>query len=136
MNDLRRRRLARTLWPVAALIVGAACGDGLVGVCLTYAAPSVQVMPRDAATDAYLGAGATLVQHSGTYIDSISLPLDYAPPYEQELVVSSAFERPGIYELTVRRAGYADWVRTNVHVSANSCHVETVRLEARLEALP
>jgi hypothetical protein len=131
-------RVVRRLGFGIGLAFASACaGDSLIpGGCTDNAVPSIQVMVRDAATDDYLGPGSTFVQRSGSYADSVSLPLDYDLPYELELTVVSAFERAGTYRVIVGRDGYATWERTNVHVGANSCHVETVRLEARLEALP
>jgi hypothetical protein len=46
--------------------------------------------------------------------------------------VQSAYERPGLYDVTVRRAGYIDWVRENVQVNEAVCGLHTVDLTARL----
>jgi hypothetical protein len=137
MSRVRRRRWRRRLGFVAVCALAAACHDGPTSVvCADYAAPSIQVLVRDAATGAYLGAGSTFVQRSGSYADSASLPIDLDLPYDLSLVVESAFERSGTYDVTVRRAGYVTWERSAVHVASGVCHVETVRLEAHLQASP
>ncbi len=48
--------------------------------------------------------------------------------------VMGAGERPGVYMVTVRKSGYADWTRSGVTVrmTSDGCHVDPVRLDAAL----
>jgi len=48
--------------------------------------------------------------------------------------VMGAGERPGVYTITVRKSGYADWTRAGVAVgmTADGCHVSGVHLDAAL----
>lgn len=48
-------------------------------------------------------------------------------------VFSGAFEQPGRYDVTVEAEGYETWQQENVVVTADECHVKTVRLDARLQ---
>lgn len=47
-----------------------------------------------------------------------------------------AGEREGTYTVTVRKAGFIDWERTNVVVTADGCHVRPVAVTGRLERAP
>jgi hypothetical protein len=49
------------------------------------------------------------------------------------LLLSSAGERAGTYDLTIRSPGYRDWTRTGVEVTKDQCHVRPVTLTARLQ---
>jgi hypothetical protein len=94
--------------------------------------PSIAVLVRDDATGAFIGAGATLVQRDGAFVDSVSFPAD-APTYNTvPLATHDALERAGEYTITVRRAGFADWERTGIVVSDGRCNVRTVHLTAFL----
>jgi hypothetical protein len=44
-----------------------------------------------------------------------------------------AYEKPGTYEVTVQQTGYRLWTRTNVQVTRDECHVQTVSLTALLQ---
>jgi hypothetical protein len=46
--------------------------------------------------------------------------------------LSGAFEREGTYDVWVTAPGYQTWLRENVTVGADECHVIPVRLTARL----
>jgi len=48
--------------------------------------------------------------------------------------VMGAGERPGVYSITVRKSGYAEWTRSGVAVGMTSdgCHVQGVHLDAAL----
>jgi hypothetical protein len=51
-------------------------------------------------------------------------------------VFNAAGERPGLYTVTVERAGYHSATQSHVRVSAGECHVRTVGLHIRLDVLP
>jgi len=42
-------------------------------------------------------------------------------------------ERPGTYDITVSKIGYASWSTIGVTVTADECHVIPVRLDVDLE---
>jgi hypothetical protein len=80
-------------------------------------------------------ASATLIARAGAYVDSVGprAPLPNGPQGPAVLILSTAGERPGTYDLTVRAPGYRDWTRTGVQVTADECHVHPVALTARLQ---
>jgi len=94
--------------------------------------PSISVLVRDAATDAYIGSGATLVLTDGAFVDSASHPAVLPSVNEYPLTTPNSGERAGTYDVIVRRAGYDDWHRNDVVVTQGRCHVRTVSLTARL----
>lgn len=113
------------------MLVGCRENTGLT-VCDRYASPSVVVQVRDLVTGAYIASGATLVLRDGAFVDSVSMPADETTRNGVGLMTENSLERAGVYSVTVRRAGYARWVREGVKVTADECHVRTVLLTARL----
>ena len=113
-------------------LTGIACLNQ--GPCTLQADPSVRVRVQDSISGAPIASGARMIQRNGTYVDSAEVrPND---PYVDAfpLYVFSALERPGIYAITVRKAGYRDWSRNAVIVREDNCgHPQTVSLTARLQ---
>lgn len=111
----------------AALLALAGCGNLPIGTdCTTDVRPALSVQLRDARTGAALGAPATAVARDGTFADS-------AEVWAGESSARLAQERPGVYDVTVRKAGYREWARAGVRVRDGECHVRTVVLVAELE---
>lgn len=94
--------------------------------------PSITVLAVDSLSGDTLWTGTKLVQTATGYADSVTAPAGSPPVGFPRLVVNSAYERPGLYAVAVRRAGYIDWVRENVQVNAEACGLHTVNLTARL----
>lgn len=127
-------RLAVTLTGLSALV---ACDD-VFGprACTLEMRPSVVVYVRDARTDAYIAAGATLILADGAFVDSVTVPADRSSENARGLWTFESSERPGVYQVTVRREGYEEWVRSGVWVRGDACHVATVTTTARMVAAP
>jgi hypothetical protein len=68
----------------------------------------------------------TIIATEGSYTETINPPAGAGS-------AGLAHERPGTYRVEIQAAGYETWVRTNVKVVRNDCHVETVLLTAELE---
>jgi hypothetical protein len=118
----RRIPLASALLPLLA-----ACGNPLFGVdCTTDVKPAVSVEIWDARSGAVLTGPATTVARDGAFADSSEI-------HTGESEARLALERPGVYEVTVRKAGYREWTRTGVRARDGECHVRTARLRAELE---
>lgn len=120
------------LFSFGVVVALTGCQDSLGIVCTLEARPSVSVLVRDSATGASIASGATLVQQDGDFIDSAFFPAGEPQLDPYALSTPRSAERPGVYNLTVRRAGYADWERQGVRVTRDRCHVNTVTLTARL----
>lgn len=107
-------------------LAAAAC-DSPAEVCAGVGAPGLVVAVADSLTGAPAAAGATLVARArgGAYADSSTGARD-----DQPLV--GADDRPGVYDVAVRKAGYVAWRRAGVEVRDGCPHIRTVRLTARL----
>ena len=73
-------------------------------------------------------AGATMTLNEGAYFES-------TVGIEDNSILVGAPERAGTYNVTVARSGYHTWVQTDVVVTADECHVQTVLLRAELEPI-
>lgn len=133
----RPRRAVRVPTLVAAALAVSGC-DSLAPdpiVCTAEARPAVSVTIVDSATNVPRAHRASVILQEGTYVDSVQVPDD--PMWEAYPVSPPrSHERAGTYEVRVRREGYRLWTRTGVAVREGPCHVSTVSLTARLEAVP
>lgn len=80
-------------------------------------------------------ARATLLARSGAFTDSVGPQAAYpfingGPPM---LILSTAGERAGVYDITVKAPGYRDWTKNGITVDANVCHVIPVGITAKLQ---
>ena len=73
-------------------------------------------------------SGATMTLREGAYLES-------TVGIEDNWLLLGAPERAGTYIVTVARSGYHSWVQTDVRVTADECHVQTVSLRAQLEQI-
>ena len=110
------------------LISALGCSASLSPVCTQEARPAVAVYVKDSVTNAGTASGASLVVREGSYEDSVAAPvgMDNSP-------LGAAVERAGTYQVTVTKTGYATWVKSNVRVTKDLCHVNTVTLTALLQ---
>jgi hypothetical protein len=101
--------------------------------CTLISVPGVVVEIHDSVDGTPLAATARGVVQEGAYTDS--LQLDGAAGADA-LVRSAAYERPGVYTVTVEHEGYAQWRQGGVWVRGDDCHVETEHLGAYLQPVP
>lgn len=116
-----------------AIIVSLALAPALAGscespiFCTDNIEPGIVVEIRDAATSASIAGGATGYVRDEGYVDSLTAHTNSS--------LQAALERPGIYEIVVHHEGFQDWRKTGVGVSADECHVRTVRVVALMDSL-
>lgn len=113
-------------------LTAVACSDP--STCNLSAAFGVNVLVQDSASGGFAASGARLLLRDGAYGDSMEVPSN-RPDLDQASLFG-ALERPGVYTVTVRKANYQDWMRTNVGVTAGGCHVHPASLTARLQLPP
>ena len=113
------------------LIGAAACSGSTSPVCTTEFRPGITVYVNDSLTNAGIASGASLVVRDGSYKDSVAAP-DGRPDLNSSPLFAAG-ERAGVYQVEVTKTGYAGWVKSDVEVTANQCHVNTVTLTARLQ---
>ena len=102
---------------------------GCSRVCPAVAAPYLTVEVRDAQTGAPAAEGATGTASDGAFVDPLNA-------FDNLVMVPETYERPGVYDVLVRKPGYEDWTAENVRVRDGMCNVQTVDLQARLERTP
>ena len=112
----------------------AACGDIFGHACTLEVRPGIIVAIRDAQSGAPVADSAAGVAVDVTFTDSLQ-------PAELDTLGrlvsrAGAFERPGTYNVSVTRHGYANWSQSGVRVTRGDCHVNTVRLAALLQPVP
>jgi hypothetical protein len=110
---------------VALLLEVVACSSPFSGgtLCTEQFAAGITVSPIDSVTGAPV-AGATAIARDGAFVDSTT---------DLNMI---AGERAGTYSVTVRKTGYATWLRSGVNVTRDECHVKTVSLTAKLQPSP
>jgi hypothetical protein len=117
---------------VYSILIGAvACSTSTSPVCTDEFRAGIAVFVNDSLTNAATAAGASLVVREGSYKDSVAAPADR--PDLNGSPLDAAGERAGTYQVTVTKTGYAPWLKSNVQVTADVCHVHTVTLTARLK---
>ncbi len=122
--------LRAALAAAALALAAGACKSDTPTFCTESAPPAVTVTALDSVTGAMINAGTSLIIRDGAFVDSVV----GAPGPLQ--TIAAGVERPGRYQVTVRRPGYAVWRRENVRVTADRCHVRTVHFDARLQPAP
>jgi hypothetical protein len=120
---------------LAALAMGA-CDlvDSRDVICTGVFLHGLEVTVQDSMTGAPSASGAQLIARDGAYADTMGFPPN-RPDLDAQLL-RGAGERPGTYTATVRKAGFVDWVRSGIVVTADDCHVRPVALTARLQRAP
>jgi hypothetical protein len=123
----------RFLVASCALVV-AACQGTTDVVCTTVVEPGIVVRIEDSVSGELRAAAAAALALAPGYSDSLR-------PYESEgngelVSRAGAYERPGIYVVSLEEAGYRPWRAAQIWVLPGRCHVMTVRLVARLQPAP
>ena len=114
----------------AAALGAAACGDEPNPViCTAIAVSALTVTVVDAATNQPL-CDAEVTATDGGFRETLPV----FPGSGADCRYSGPFERPGTYEVTVRRAGYPTAVQSNIRVTSDECHVIGVPVTIRLTA--
>ncbi len=115
------------------LFAGIAAGCDSPVTFVAVPVPAVRVLVNDSASGAPAASGAQLLVRDGAYVDSTAFPPGH--PELDATPLIGADNRPGTYQVTVRKPGYWDWSRSGVKVTEGRCNVNTVKLTARLQQL-
>lgn len=114
-----------------SILIGAvACSGSTSPVCTDEFRAGLAVYVKDSVTRAGVASGASLVVSEGSYKDSVA---GLNSPDQDNFPLFAAGERSGTYQVTVLKPGYATWLQSNVRVTSNVCHVNTVTLTALLQ---
>jgi hypothetical protein len=124
--------MAKTFVGWYSVLIGAvACSGSTSPVCTQEFRPGIAVYVNDSVTHAGIASGASLVVRDGSYKDSVAAP-DGRPDLNTSPLFAAG-ERAGTYQVEVTKTGYAVWMKSDVRVTANECHVNTVTLTALLQ---
>jgi hypothetical protein len=107
----------------------AATGPGGGIVCTANLVPALSISVLDDATGMGTACGATAVVTEGPFSETVQTP---AFPACDDFVLGAALERTGTYSVVVSKAGYQNFTASNIVVTANPCHVNTVTVTARM----
>jgi hypothetical protein len=120
------------------LFLGAAAAQGCRNptelVCTDEFRYGLQIIVVDSTTLSP-PASATLLARSGTFTDSLGPQTPFLVNNRgvRVLMLWTAGERAGTYDVTVKSPGYRDWVRSGIIVTANDCHVNETSITAKLQ---
>ena len=118
------KRYAIGLLTLAAAMFTAACNNAN---CTFASEPGIIVTVVDSISSQNITPGASVVARQGFFTDSVAASASATS-------VSLAFNRTGIYNVTVHKATYRDWTRNGVSVFGSGCGVrESVSLTAKLQ---
>jgi hypothetical protein len=120
----------KNLWFALSAVLALASCDGISApeFCPAIVPVSVRVTVQDSVTGANVTPGSTLILRNAASVDSV------VAPGEPALTAMGVGEgRTGTFTLTVRRAGYQPWTKTDVKVEDGTCGAETVDVTARLK---
>jgi hypothetical protein len=119
--------------------VTAGCGILDPTVCTADARPGIQVALLDSISGAPVRGPVRVVVRDGSVteeFDSQDVPLPAGADPDSVVFgpIFMAYERPGLYEVTVEAPNYRLWQVTDLRVRADECHVQTAELTALLQA--
>ena len=97
-------------------------------ICTAQFVYGISVDVVDSGSEAPLADSATMTLRDGNYVESATLSPD-------GLTMNGAGERAGNYTVVVARPRYHNWVRTEVQVDADECHVIPIKLRAELQEI-
>lgn len=132
------RRLPAVTCIVAALAAGGCSSGTDLGpiACTANMVPGIVVEMRDATDGHAIADLASGIASEGAFTDSLR-PFESTSSQIADLFSrQAALERKGTYHVHVERAGYLSWDTSGIVVTADVCHVQTVRVRARLTRLP
>jgi hypothetical protein len=121
--------MRKTVWVALVALGAAGCGEPNPVICTAIAVAALNVTVVDSATNQPI-CDAEVVATDGGFRETLPV----FPASGTDCRYSGPFERPGTYEITVRRAGYPTAVQSGVRVTSDECHVIGVPVTIRLTA--
>ena len=101
--------------------------------CTQVALPSIVVTIVDSVSGSPAAFGSRGTAQAGSFIDSL---VEYGRrgtvPNDTLLSLQASRSGPGVYLVTIEKAGYRSWQQANVRVTHNSCTLNTANLTAKL----
>lgn len=99
--------------------------------CPTVTTPAITISVIDQKTSNSVSCGVTILIEDTNYSEELTNP--QSQTCDDNLVLSGALDREGIYNVHVYKEGYLDWSQYNIVVTTGTCSVRTIHIEALLE---
>jgi hypothetical protein len=116
---------------VISVAIAAGC-DVIAVSCTDEIRPGINVFVLDSATnDTIRGIPITASATSGSFTETYT----FAQPQQAYFSYALARERPAVYRVQISAPGYEAWVKDNIEVNSDRCHVRTFEITARLRRL-
>jgi hypothetical protein len=112
-----------------------ACSDPSP-ICTADSRPGIEVEVRDRASNQFISVVARGVVQDGAFQDSLQLWGMTADDPPVPVSYAAAFERRGVYTVSLQVDGYHRWDTSGIAVSRDECHVRTVNLFVALQQRP
>ena len=100
-------------------------------VCTPSIVPGIRIEVLDREEGFAISCGIVASIIDGDYSEQLENPAD-SECFDTQML-TGAFERKGVYDVSVSKVGYRDWSVTDVDVFANVCHVNTITIQVYLE---
>ncbi len=98
--------------------------------CTANWVPGISIRVVDAETDEPAACGTSSIVTAAGYSAALD---DYCEAYPRSPWLQGAWERRGVYRVSLQKPGYQTWTSEEIVVTGDECHVHTIELEARLE---
>tara|TARA_Y100001936_G_scaffold219665_1_gene233196 strand:+ start:237 stop:638 length:402 start_codon:yes stop_codon:yes gene_type:complete len=131
----RRRNIFLSLKTVVSVFGWMGCEEFATEpiMCTKEMRPSIFITITDKDTGAKV-TRSTITLQDGDYVETLTTTSTGAGgPANQ---VSGAWERKGNYDIIVSNPNYLTWLRRNIPVTSDECHVHTVMVTANLSPKP
>ena len=119
----RNGRMKYPIGYTALLLVSALGCSKSPTVCLGIGGFAITAVVRNASTGSPEAYGATLIVRDGPFADSVTGVYTGASEVNATLL-EAALDRPGPYDVTVRKSGFETWSREDIAVDQGECRVE------------
>jgi hypothetical protein len=107
--------------------------NSIAAPCDTSQRAGIALSIRDSVTQGpVLVDSIQIVVSDGAYSDTVQFTNVRPDPVTE---LSLALERPGLYKVEIRAAGYVLWTRSSIGVEDGRCHVRTADVDALLQRL-
>jgi hypothetical protein len=113
-----------------------ACSDPGGPICTAESRPALVIEVRDRVSNQFIPALARGVVQDGAFQDSLRLSGMTGDDPPVPVSYAAAFERRGVYTVSLQVDGYHRWDTSGIAVSRDECHVRTVGLSAALQPRP
>lgn len=105
--------------------------DGDVVLCTEQYVYGLAIKVFDRETGYDNACDVTVLIEDGSYREELTYGTNIS--CNESYIFSGAGERAGTYTVTITKPGYQEWVKTNILVTENVCHVNPVTVDAYLE---